>query len=113
MITDLLMCLFCFRENEKNLFSGIVIQESLLVPNLTSVAPPISKFLGGNAMNLKETVPPGVLESAWNGLSNLRGQVPLWVIGILALAGFHSHSPSGGSGRPDTLSSFLGTGCDL
>ena len=54
-------------------------------------------------------MPPGVLESGL-GMAFLIGAVrcPLWVIGILALAGFHSHSPSGGLCDSDTLSSSLG-----
>ena len=54
-------------------------------------------------------MPPGVLESGL-GMAFLIGGVrcPLWVIGILALAGFHSHSPSGGLCDTDTLSSSLG-----
>ena len=54
-------------------------------------------------------MPPGVLESGL-GMAFLIGGVrcPPWVIGILGLAGFHSHSPPGGLCDTDTPSASLG-----
>lgn len=80
VITGLFMCLFCFKENEKNMFSGIVYHSSLCLFQIRQTIVPITSQcdwvgvpLTSNRLGVGATSRTGM--SAWHKFSNQRGQM--------------------------------------